>query len=425
MLETLAPAAPHLSLDAITARLRRLHEWEIQSARLLGGWLPGVARWEVKHTMGQHLWQDAEHSKVWRTRLWELRVAKPERKPQPAVAAVVARLAAAQTDVEFLGGLYDGLKRALVEAYEQLLDRVHPVHDAPTLAALKRILPEKRAQLAWADEALPLLAKTEDQTRLVGRWVGHVREAIAAVGGVEGPEPDGWQLPEPPPGHARSPLPFPGAARDERFTVTLTGMALPPEGDHAAARLFQFFNYSQEMQAAETLATLLWEVDDMPWDFYYDIARHCYDEERHSALGEARLAELGHQVTDFPNNTANYAWRQLVDPLRRYAVLTYVIEADSFKYKHQTYQQHLAAGDMASAEAVLFDIVDETIHLRFGQQWVPELMKRADYTGTLEELVAECREILLAHTINPMQKASAHSARASKKATETATAPAS
>jgi len=86
-----------------------------------------------------------------------------------------------------------------------------------------------------------------------------------------------------------------------------------------------------------------------------------------------------------------------------------VIEADSFHYKHQTYQQHLSRLDLQSAEAVLWDIMDETLHVRFGQKWVPALMKRYGYTGTVEDLVAECRQILLANTVNPLQKM--HAAR--------------
>jgi hypothetical protein len=48
--------------------------------------------------------------------------------------------------------------------------------------------------------------------------------------------------------------------------------------------------------------------------------------------------------------------------------------------------------------------MDETLHVRFGQQWVPALMKRYGYPGTLEALVAECREILVANTVNPLQR---------------------
>lgn len=396
-----------LQANEIVRQLRRFQALEIQSTRLLGGWLPGIARWETKHEVGLHLWQDAQHSRELRTRLWELRVTHPDRKPDPAVPFLVRGFASAQADHEFLAGLYLVFKTGLVAAYRAVLTGTHGVYDAPTIAAIKRILPEKEAQLAWAAREIKVLLDTDEKERQAERWMEYVRRLIAQIGGLAGrlATPPDEPVP-PPPGYA-CPLPFPQAKRDDRFTLTLASPPIPDEDDREARVLFQFFNYTQEMQAAETLGSLLWEADDMEWEFYYDVARHCYDEERHSALGEARLRQLGHHVWDFPNHTANYAWRQLYDPLRRYCVLTYVIEADSFKYKHQTYQEHLRNQDMESAEAVLFDIMDETLHVRFGQKWTPKLMERLHYDQPLDQLVAECRKILLDHSINPLQRRSA------------------
>ena len=36
-------------------RLCYFQSYEIQLSRLLGGWLPGVARWETKHELGLHI----------------------------------------------------------------------------------------------------------------------------------------------------------------------------------------------------------------------------------------------------------------------------------------------------------------------------------------------------------------------------------
>lgn len=399
--------------ESVIAKLKRLQALEVGSLRLLGGWLPGVARWEAKHEMGLHLWQDAQHSRELRTRLWELRVSNPDRGLDAVVPRLIQGVARAQEDFEFLSGVYLALKPAMLEAYRALARRTHGVNDAPTIAILRRIISEKEAQIAWARESLPELLDTAAKRALSTRWIGHVEELIAAAGGVDG-EGSAVELPEPPPGYALR-LPFAGARRDERFQLSLAGMPMPEPEDREGNVLFQFFNYAQEMQAAETLASMLWEVEGMEWEFYYDIARHCYDEERHSALGEARLKELGHAVTDFPNCVTNFGWRQFLDPLRRYAVLTYVIEADSFKYKQKTYQEHLRNEDIPSAEAVLYDIMDETLHVRLGQKWVPRLMERYEYKEPLEALVTECREILRANSVSPAQLASANEADGSRK----------
>ncbi|MBL9215356.1 MAG: DUF455 family protein [Opitutaceae bacterium] len=401
---TLPQSRQRVDADVVIRRLQRFQALEILTARLLGGWIPGVAVWEVKHQLGAHLWQDASHSREWRTRLWELRVPNPDRGLGEQPRQIIRALGAAQADYEVLAGVYFALKTELAAAYARLAETTNPVFDAPTLAVIRRILPEKEAQLAWARQAVPALATDDAARHRLERWTAFAREALAAAGGVEGEIPAAAEPVTPPPGYGVPPLPFPAARRDARFTVNLTGMPLPPEDDVAGRVRYQFFNYAMEMQAVETLGSVLWETEGMEWEFYYDLARHCYDEERHSAMGEMRLRELGHGVADFPHSVANYAWRQLFDPLRRYCVLTYVIEADSFRYKHQTYQQHLARGDLESAQAVLWDIMDETLHVRFGQKWVPELMQRYRYEGSLEALEAECREILRTHTVNPLQR---------------------
>jgi hypothetical protein len=380
--------------------LKRFQAYETACARLIGGWLPGVALWEAKHTLGRHLWEDIQHSRELRMRLWELRISNPA---GGADVEMVAKLvASAQRDYEFIAGLYLGLKESLLTAYEEMARTTHAVYDAPTLPVLDRIIREKRAQLQWASATLESLTDNGEKKRAVRRWVDFIRETLNAVGGVAG---TGHASPPPslPPGY-RLLLPFAEAKRDERFKISLTGMDIPAPDDRLGQTVLQFFNYSQEMQAAETLGSVLWEADGLEWDFYFDVARHCYDEVRHSKLGETRLAELGHAVTDFPNCVANYGWRQLYDPLRRYCVLTYVIEADGFAYKHKTYQQHVAGGDLDSAEAVLYDIIDETLHVRWGQKWTPKLMEAAKYPGTLESLVAECRGLLARHSVSPLQR---------------------
>jgi hypothetical protein len=405
-----SPTTRHrLTAEQVIRHLKHFQGYEIQASRLLGGWMPGIARWETKHEIGLHLWQDAQHSRDLRTRLWELRVTNPDRGLEQTLASTTRALASAQEDDEFLAGLYWVLKTELAAAYQAVVNGTSEVYDGPTIAVIKRILPDKMAQLDWAKREIAAMLDTGEKQRRSARWMDYCRMVLRKAGGVTGEAPDPLLAePVPPPGYTLK-LPFPQALRDDRFKMVLKGMDLPPADDRDAKLIFQFFNYSQEMQAAETLGSLLWETEGMEWEFYFDLARHCYDEVRHSSMGEARLRELGHHVTDFPNFSANYAWRQLVDPLRRYCVLTYVIEADGFKYKHETYQEHLRNQDLESAEAVLYDIMDETMHVRFGQKWVPRLMERYHYEQPLEKLISECREILMANSVSPLQKLVSHS----------------
>ena len=395
-----------MKAQQVIKRLKYFQWLESQSSRLLGGWLPGIVRWETKHAMGLHIWQDAQHSSHLRMRLWELRVPNPDRDIDRTVVRIIQCFASAQDDYEFLAGVYLVLKAELISAYKSVVQHTAEIYDAPTVAVIQNIVSEKVDQLEWARHELDAMLNSEEKRRKAARWTDYCRTLIQELDRIiEGSAEDNDTEATLPPGYSLR-LPFAGARRDERFKMNLRGMDDPVEGDRKTHLLYQFFNYSQEMQAAETLGSMLWETQGMEWEFYFDVSRHCYDEVRHSALGEARLRQLGYQVTDFPNTVANYVWRQLLDPLRRYCVLTCVIEADGFKYKQHTYEEHVKNCDLESAEAVLYDIMDETMHVRWGQKWVPKMMKAYGYEGSLEALIGECRDILIANSVSTIQRLS-------------------
>jgi uncharacterized ferritin-like protein (DUF455 family) len=399
-----AAASPNVTPDSknLIRRLQIFQAAETWCARLLGGWLPGIANWEAKHAAGGQLWQNLQTARDLRGRLWELRVSKPDRFEQSDVLEkMFRRLASAQHDFEFIAGLHLGLKRALVQAYRDYQRQTHATWDAPSLPVVRAACVHAEAQIEWAEIFLKTEAASPEQQRLVTRWQNFAEELIAAsglFGATTAP------LPELPPAY-QCLLPIPAARRDARFKTQLQGFERPALTDTAAHTQWQFLNYTMEMQAAETLGSVLWEVDGMEWEFYFDAGRHCYDECRHCKMGEERLQELGHQLHDFPQFVGNYAWRQLYDPMRRYGMLTYIIEQDSFALKHETYKNYVRLGDARSAEALLYDIIDETLHVRWGAKWLPELLKQRGEEKTLEAVVAECRKAVMENSLSPAQRA--------------------
>ena len=386
-------------------QLKRYQAIETHLARLLGGWLPGVERWEVKKQIAYHIWADMQHSQRIRTRLWELRITNPDRDVDAGIEKAIEALACAQHDYELIAGVYLVLKTELLAAYKHYVATTFSVYDYPSILTLNTIIPELEAQINWASRVVGELANNGEKRRQTQRWLQFAKEIINAMGGVNGDKP-AQDLPIPPPAYATL-LPFSQAKRDERFKLQVMGSPMPDENDVMAYMLWQFSNYVQEMQAAETLATTLWEVKGMEWEFYYDVARHCWDEVRHSELGENRLNQLGYHITDFPCSIGSYGWRQLFNPLIRYCALTYVIEADSFKLKHNSYQKYLAENDMESAQAIMYDIMDETMHVRFGQKWVPKMMPHYQEQKTLQALIDECRDIVAKHSVSPAQRQAA------------------
>lgn len=383
-------------------KLKRYQALETFAARLLGGWMPGIEKWEVKKQIAYHIWEDLQFSQNIRTRLWELRVTKPDRKLPLELREAIELLSIAQYDFELLAGVYLVLKIELKNAYERYIQSTFDIYDHPSIIVFKQIIIGRDSQIEWAQSIVNELANTGEKRRQVQRWMQFSRDVLDAMGGIDG-NTQATEMPTVPPAYS-SLLPFSEAHRDERFEIEVGASDMPAENDHAAYLIWQFSNYVQEMQAAETLATIMWEVEGMDWEFYYDIARHCWDEVRHSELGETRLDQLGYHISDFPSSIGSYGWRQLFNPLIRYCALTYVIEADSFNLKHVSYQRYLAQNDMESAQALMFDIMDETMHVRFGQKWVPKLMEHYQEPEKLQDLINRCREIVLSHSVAAAQK---------------------
>ncbi len=393
---------PSSSSRELTARLQVFQATESWCARLFAGWIPGIPNWEAKHSLGLHLWQNLQIARDLRTRLWELRVSQPDRfEVADLLETVIRRLACAQHDTEFIAGAYLGLLRALCDAFRHYLKHAHATWDEPSLPLLERALAQHESQIEWAEAFLREEAATAEHQHLVKRWNQYASDLLSASGLFSESTGD---LPDPPPAYECL-LPFPEAKRDRRFKTQLHGFERPDPDDHDAHAIWQFLNYTMEMQAAETLASVLWEARDMPWEFHYDLGRHCYDECRHSRMGEERLNELGHQLAEFPQFTGNYAWRQLYDPLRRYGILTCVIEQDAFALKHESYKKYIQQDDTRSAEAILYDIIDETMHVRWGVKWLPELIKAQGEDITVDHVVEECRRAVAENSLNPTQRA--------------------
>ena len=182
------------------------------------------------------------------------------------------------------------------------------------------------------------------------------------------------------------------AARDQRFQILQQ-----PWGDAeartqheaAARRLSEFENYSQEMLAAETVALIIHLSPDMPWQFVYDSARHCYDETRHCLLGIEWLARHGLDYKTVPQNTRIYEWRSQYDPATQYCLLTRGNEAHAFTFRQQSLSQYEAAGDALSAQYVSYDMTDERQHVAFGTKWLPELMAQNQIDLPLDQFIEE------------------------------------
>lgn len=163
-------------------------------------------------------------------------------------------------------------------------------------------------------------------------WQEHLAAYLQAAGGIDGTEPGRptYDLPTP-----RSEGDYriePAFARDSRFVTSLPKINPYAEVEIPEHLLAKMWVRSQEMTAAELCATVLFEWEELPYEGYVDLARHCWDETRHSLFGQAALAAEGIPLPTLPS-WVGYAKHTLpLPPQKRYSHLAIATEGGLMAY---------------------------------------------------------------------------------------------
>ncbi|MEN9938239.1 MAG: hypothetical protein RLZZ387_4818 [Chloroflexota bacterium] len=357
--------------------LNRYRYIEHELVRILAGWLPATPHMETKLELGRLLWEDAQHVQQLYLRLRE--VQRPAFRPPGdlALERLMQEAINAPSAEDMLAGVFRVIKPALVAAYERHSVQTFANPDAPTRYYLRHTLLDERDQLAWGAELLA--------DRPAGEWETYIARLLAAAGGADG---HGERGPAPEPPAVRRPFEAPRqAARDDRFSLDMSTVVRPADGDVAGQRFDEFRNYAQEVLAAETVALVLYLTPEMPWEFTYDLARHCYDETRHCRLGIEWLARHGLDYTAYPQNVRVYAWRSQYDSATQYALLTMGNESHVFDYRRARRREYQALGDKLSEQFVSYDMADERQHVAFGHKWLPALLRARGSEQPVEAFV--------------------------------------
>lgn len=384
-----------ITIDANRRLLNRYRFIEQESLRIFAGWLPAVARFELKCELGRAIWEDAQHVNALYLRLREVQSPAFQKPADEALVRLMEEMLHAPGEMALAVAFWRVLKPALVAALAVHEKATFPTSDFPSIYAIEHIGVDETKQVTRMQV---LLDQFEAEGR-IGRgeeeWENYVRDLLEDAGGVSGDEkrPSSRTAPSP----ARRPFVTPTeAARDERFTnLGRHGEthAVPGEENYEEHTTFEFSAYSTEMLAAETVALVMFEVAGMPWEFEYDAARHLYDEVRHCLMGYDWMRRNGYDPFKAPQSVKIFKWRTRFKPVEQYCLLTMGNEVNAFPYRHRRVEEHRQRGNRLSEQFVRYDIADETQHVRFGNRWLPELIKAVGETRPLEKFTADLMEI--------------------------------
>jgi uncharacterized ferritin-like protein (DUF455 family) len=165
-----------------------------------------------------------------------------------------------------------------------------------------------------------------------------------------------------------------------------------PKTDARVIRIMVYVWLMMEMDAVDYLATVFYDTPDAPFDLHHDLARHLWDESRHSQFGYRQLPKLGVDLMTLEHSLDLYNILVHMPPHERYAMMTMEFEAGSFPTKATVMDRVRELNDFEADTLLAFDRNDEQNHVRYGHRWLPEMMALFGETRAPEEFVRATQE---------------------------------
>jgi hypothetical protein len=170
-------------------------------------------------------------------------------------------------------------------------------------------------------------------------------------------------------------------SQDPAETPIVRSWLVDPKTDARVVRLMVYVWLMMEMDAVDYLATIFHDTPDAPFDLHHDMARHLWDESRHSQFGYRQLPKLGVDLMTLEHSLDLYNILVQMPPHERYAMMTMEFEAGSFPTKATVMDRIRELNDFEADTLLAFDRNDEQNHVRFGHRWLPEIMALATGGG--------------------------------------------
>lgn len=380
------------------AKLRRAAAFQRGMIGMAGAWIARLRHAEVKYMVARHLWEWAEHVDAIRKRLAEMPGAKPDAPLEDHLNSVLEEALFAADEDPYLDTLYTLLLPALRSAYLDYINQTVELPDRPSVHILKDVVNALDKQIVDGKIMLQQIrcsaTGANPADRFSAEWTDHIRTLLNLAGGVYGnAEADvveakrlfagrQYQPPERQHRTLNSHYSYEHPIEGYLWSKNLKG---DPLIERAALAVWLY----NELDAAEYISPILYEVKGMPWEFYYDVARHTWDEARHSEFGLKLLTALGFSPEEFEVWVATYMSSIQMKPHERYAAVTCWYEPGSFQVKPD-YLERLAkevGGEDLAVELLRFDLADETLHVSFGRKWVEKLMRHYGDSRSVDEFV--------------------------------------
>jgi rubrerythrin len=394
------PASGRMAAVSDMARLLRLlFEVEREFLRTVTTLIYRVGEPELKYLLCQHAWESAGHARFLRERGRELSSFGTTDSVRDSVRRIFneATGTCTQDPLVLTAGFYQILKPALLSAYRHYLKVTDPLADWPSKKLVEEFIADEDRH---AREIAPYLVGIDAR-----EWSLHLTQALDDLGGWLGQETRlplaasyVWQ-------HAQTPFSHPATcnrgkyptcssafSQDPTETPIVRSWLVDPKTDARVIRLMVYVWLMLEMDAVDYLATVFVDTPNAPFDLHHDMARHLWDESRHSQFGFRQLPKLGVDLMTVEHSLDLYNILVQMPPHERYAMMTMEFEAGSFPTKALVMDRVRELNDFEADTLLAFDRNDEQNHVRYGHRWLPEMMALCGETRPTDQFVKATQE---------------------------------
>jgi hypothetical protein len=374
-----------LSVGSATERLLCLAYTEKRLMFLCAAKMISAPERDLKLLLGRLQYNAAGRCHSLRHRLREMRTAKVRIDGVPNQAlAILLDEAIYDDESREVARIVWWLHQELLASYQDYLATTNPLADAPTCELIETFLLRLRAAVACLWAHLDQLGVPESERSLPPG----LQKFAGAAGGVDGSKGRGETA-----ARERSTEPFavprkPG--RDAGLNRVWDYLKPPME------EVPDYFAYMlgirlSEINVAEGLAVVLCETKEMPWEFYWDISRHLWDEVRHSMMGEVAIEATFGSASAIPMREYESVYCMEAPAIEQYATLGLEIEGAQMKYPIGKRGEWEFCRDGAKHALMTtfqdFDWADEVLHVSIAKRQLNEWFRNggAELSALAEE----------------------------------------
>ena len=376
-----------------TRLMQRYEVLERSAMRFSAGWAMVTSSWDIKVTLGRHMWQDAQRADGLRRRLKELRSGPLANDNNSGLDRVVDYAARAENIAEYIAGMYKVVKASLLETYHHHYKTTNIALDDATLELLSANIASLEEQCRWAEGLIEFDSRTKYNQDTCEKWQNAVASMLISQGGIDGRETQSQATAAAIP--QREPFERPHEQHLDDI-ITQRGRDEPPAEEIGESwREYILRNYFNEIGAGDNVASIVFDIPDhAEWEFLYDMARHGWDEYRHAMMGKQRLKELDIDPAKLPIGTGVFEFRDRLPLVERLGMIVFLDEVNAFPYKRRGREMLKSMDDEESSDYLAYDICDETRHVGNGHKWLEHLQKITGDKRDRDHLMKDLNQLM-------------------------------